>query len=167
MARGSTKRTLTARNLFGVAGGLVASLPALGAALVRPTISRALREKVVLAVTAVNECRLCAWGHTRWALAEGVPLAEINQILAGGVEGLHAADPAEAAALLFAQQYAESLDRFDAESLARLRTHYTERQVAEIVAAVRAITFGNLLGNTLEAWLDRVQGSGSRREKLP
>ena len=164
MATGSMKRTLTIRNLFRTTGGLVVSLPVLVAALVRPKISRALREKVVLAVTAVNGCRLCAWGHTRWALAEGVPLEEINRLLTGGGEALRAADPAEAAAILFAQSYAEGLDRVDPEALANLRRHYSRAQVAEIVAAVRAITFGNLLGNTLGAWLDRVQGRGSRRE---
>ena len=164
MATGSMKRTLTIRNLFRTAGGLVVSLPVLVAALVRPKISRALREKVVLAVTAVNGCRLCAWGHTRWALAEGVPLEEINQLLAGAHEGLRAADPAEAAAILFAQSYAEGLDRIDPEALASLRRHYSRAQVAEILAAVRAITFGNLLGNTLGAWQDRFHGSRGRRE---
>ncbi len=119
----------------------------------------------MLAVTAVNGCRLCAWGHTRWALAEGVPLEEINQLLAGAHEGLRAADPAEAAAILFAQSYAERLDRIDPEALANLRRHYDRAQVAEIVAAVRAITFGNLLGNTVDGLLDRVTGRAGRREE--
>jgi AhpD family alkylhydroperoxidase len=165
MATGSMKRTLRIRNLFRAAGGLVVSLPVLVAALVRPRISRALREKVVLAVTAVNGCRLCAWGHTRWALAEGVPLEEINQLLAGAHEGLRAADPAEAAAILFAQRYAERLDRIDPEALESLRRHYSRAQVAEIVASVRAITFGNLLGNTVDRLLDRVTGRAGRRKE--
>jgi AhpD family alkylhydroperoxidase len=160
MATGSTKRTLTARNVWRVTGGLVTSLPVLVVSLVRPRVPGALREKVVLAVTAVNECRLCAWGHTRWALAEGVPLEEINQILAGDDEALRAADPAEAAAILFAQSYAERIDRIDPEALASLRRHFSRAQVAEIVASVRAITFGNLLGNTVDTALARLRGHG-------
>ena len=36
-------------------------------------------------------------------MAKGVPLEEVNQILGGQVESLAAANPAEAAAILFAQ----------------------------------------------------------------
>ena len=50
MATGTRKRTLTRENLVGTVAGAVAS-----AALVRPKASAALREKVVLAVTAVND----------------------------------------------------------------------------------------------------------------
>ena len=63
------KRTFTlsllARSLLGAA----LYLPVLLVALLRPTTSRALREKVMLAVSAVNDCRYCNWVHTGLALA--------------------------------------------------------------------------------------------------
>ena len=65
------KRTFSlpryARSLAAVA----AASPVLVRALVRPRISRALREQVVLAVTSVNDCRYCNWGHTTLAPGHG------------------------------------------------------------------------------------------------
>ena len=99
--------------------------------------------------------RLCAWGHGHWARAYGVPLEEVNAILGQQAASLRAKDLAEAAALLFAQQYAEENGEVDPESIGNLRRHYDERQVGEILAYVRAITIGNLLGNTVDALLGR------------
>ena len=152
------KRTLTPDNLLRTVGRVVASGPVLVSAMVRPKTSAALREKVLLGVTSINDCRYCEWGHTHWALANGVPLEEVNQILGDQVGELAAKNPAEAAAILFAQHYAEHRDRIDPESIDNLRQHYSEAQVAEILAYVRAITLGTLTGNTADAFLDRLRG---------
>ena len=154
------KRTLTPDNLLRTVGRVVASGPVLVSAMVRPKTSAALREKVLLGVTSINDCRYCEWGHTHWALANGVPLEEVNQILGDQVGELAAKNPAEAAAILFAQHYAEHRDRIDPESIDNLRQHYSEAQVAEILAYVRAITLGTLTGNTADAFLDRFRGHG-------
>ena len=130
-------------------------VPSLLAALFRPKISAALREKILLGVTSVNDCRYCQWGHTHWAMAHGVPLEEVNQILGQQIESLQAKNPAEAAAILFAQHYAEHLDQFDPESIGNLRKHYSDAQVAEILAYVRVITLASLTGNTVDAFLGR------------
>jgi AhpD family alkylhydroperoxidase len=110
----------------------------------------------VLAVSSITDCRYCQWGHTHWALANDVSLEEINEILGHDLASLQARSPAEAAAILFARHYAENLDQIDPASLENLRGHYTDAQVAEILAYVRAITLGNLVGNTLDAVLARV-----------
>jgi AhpD family alkylhydroperoxidase len=149
------KRTLTPGNTFQTVANVVASGPVLLAALVRPKTSAALREKVMLGVTSVTDCRYCQWGHTHWAMAQGVPLEEVNQILGHQIESLKAKNPAEAAAILFAQHYAENLDRFDPESIENLRKYYSDAQVAEILAYVRVITLGSLTGNTVDAFLGR------------
>jgi AhpD family alkylhydroperoxidase len=149
------KRTLTRGNLFRTVANVVASSPVLLAALVRPRTSAALREKVMLGVISITECGYCRWGHKHWALAHGVPLEEVNQILGQQVESLQARDQAEAAAILFAQHYAENLDRLDPESIGNLRKHYSDAETAEILAYVRAITLGSLTGNTVDAVLGR------------
>jgi AhpD family alkylhydroperoxidase len=100
------KRTLTAGNFFRTVTDVLASGPVLLAALVRPKTSAALREKVMLGVTSITDCRYCAWGHSHWAMAHGVPLEEVNQILTQQIGTLDARNPAEAAAILFAQHYA-------------------------------------------------------------
>ena len=148
-------------------GDVVVSAPALLPALVRPKTSHALREKIMLAVSSVNECRYCQWGHAQLASAQGVSLEEINELL--GFQSLEAATSAEAAAILFAQSYAENGNRAEPGALAALRTHYGEAEVAEILAYVRAITLGNLTGNTVDAVVDRIRGRvrASRERRSP
>ena len=118
----------------------------------------------MLEVSAVNDCRYCQWGHTHLALAQGVPLEEINQIFGYQNESLAARDTAEAAAILFAQHYAESSGRVEPESIESLHEHYDDEQVDEILAYVRAITLGNLTGNSVDALLDRWRDSGEHRD---
>ena len=154
------KRTLGFDNLLSVLGAVMASSPVLLRALLRPRTSAALREKVMLGVTSVTDCRYCAWGHGHWAMAKGVSLEEVNQILGQQTEALQARAPAEAAAILFAQHYAEELEQFDPAAIDNLRTHYSDAQVAEILAYVRTVTLGGLTGNTLDAWLDRLRRMG-------
>ena len=153
---GTGKRTLTRENWWKALSAALASVPVLLRALIRPRIPRALREKIMLEVTAVNECGYCQWGHTHLALAQGVPLEEINQIFGYQNASLAARNTAEATAILFAQHYAERREGFDPESMENLRTCYNEAQAAEILAYLRAITLGNLAGNTLDALLDRL-----------
>jgi AhpD family alkylhydroperoxidase len=157
---GKARRTLTIGTCFTTLGKVFASGPALVSALLRPKTSAALREKVFLGVTSINDCRYCSWGHSHWARAHGVSLEEINQILSQQIESLQARNPAEAAAILFAQHYAEQLGRFDPQAIENLRQYYDDGQVREILGYVRIITFGNLLGNTLEDVLDRFQRRG-------
>lgn len=151
------KRTFADVGLLGPVANVVVAGPVLLRALARPRTSAALREKVMLGVTSVTDCRYCRWGHSHWAMANGVPLEEVNQILGQQTESLLAMNPAEAAAILFAQHYAEDLDRFDPKSIQNLRRHYGDAQVAEIVAYVRAIVLGSLIGNTVDAVLDRLR----------
>jgi len=162
------KRTLTAGNFLRTLANALVSSPVLLAALIRPKTSAALREKVMLGVISVTDCRHCQWGHTHWAMAQGVPLEEVNQILGQQIESLQAKNPAEAAAILFAQHYAENLDRLDPGSIGNLRKHYSDAQVAEILAYVRAITLGSLTGNTVDVLLGRTVSShqDTRKESL-
>ena len=46
-------------------------------------ISSAFRERLMLAVTSVNECRYCARVHSVEALKHGVDQPELEQILSG------------------------------------------------------------------------------------
>ena len=150
------KRTLTPDNFLGTAAKFVASIPVLVPALVSPKTSAALREKIFLGVTSVNEARYCKWAHTHWAMDQGVPLKEVEQILGFKIESQAAENSAEAAAILFGQHYAELLDQIDPGSMEKLRKYYTDAQVDEVLAYVRFITFTNLLGNTADAFLNRL-----------
>lgn len=154
---GKSKRTLTLRIFLRAITDFAASSPVLLAAMLRPKTSAALREKIMLGVTAVTDCRYCKWGHSYWAMAHGVPLEEVNQILGQQTESLRAKDPAEAAAILFAQQYAENLDGGNSASTENLQRYYSDAQAAEILAYARAITLGSLTGNSFDAVLSRLR----------
>lgn len=46
-------------------------------------VDHTFTEKIMLAVTQVNGCRYCSYGHTKAALKEGIPEDEIARIAAG------------------------------------------------------------------------------------
>jgi AhpD family alkylhydroperoxidase len=121
-------------------------------------VSKAFREKIMLAVTYVNGCRWCNYGHTRAALREGVSEDELRHL----VEGEFALLPeGEVVALVFAQHYAETEGHPDQEALQRLEETYGQDAARDIIAYIRLITMGNLLGNTFDALISRVQGKAA------
>ncbi len=154
------KRTLTPGNVLKTTANCAFAFPIIIRSIFRPKTSKPLREKVCLGVTAINDCRFCAWGHSHWATSQGIPLEEVNQILSNQDGSLKANDPAEAAAILFGQHYAEQLGEIDPESVKNLRNFFSRAEVREIVGYVYFITFTNLSGNTVDALLDRIRGKG-------
>ena len=156
------KPTLTTGNFFRTVVNLVNSLPSVVRAwpLQRPKTSAAMRERTFLGVTSVNETRYCKWAHTHWAMDQGVTLQEINQILSFQTEPLESKTPADAAAILFGQHYAQHHNRIDPESLENLSKYYSDSQVDEVLAFVHFITFTNLLGNTADAFFSLFRKNG-------
>lgn len=121
----------------------------------RVMLSPAFRERLMLAVTAVNRCRYCSFAHTRMALAAGVSNAEIAQIL-----DLAFSDcpPDEAPALAYAQHWAETDAAPDPAARERLLCEYGVIRAEAIEAVLRMIRVGNLLGNTFDYLLFRLSG---------
>ncbi|MEA3439781.1 MAG: carboxymuconolactone decarboxylase family protein [Chloroflexota bacterium] len=117
-------------------------------------VSKVFSERIMLAVTNVNQCRYCSYGHTRAALAAGVPEEQIRNLMAGEFDKL---PKDEVVALTFAQHYAESGGNPDPEALSRLVDTYGEATAQDILAYIRMITIGNLSGNTLDAFLSRLK----------
>ena len=154
------KRTLTSENILTTVANGAVSLPVIVRSAFRPKTSKSLREKIMLGVTAINDCRYCAWGHSHWAAAQGVSEDVIELILGNVHPSLVTSDPREAAAILFGQHYAEHLGRIDRDSLRNLRRHFSPAEVREIVAYVHFITFTNLGGNTVDVVLDRLVAEG-------
>ncbi|MFC4249053.1 carboxymuconolactone decarboxylase family protein [Natribaculum luteum] len=112
-------------------------------------VSDAFAEKIMLAVTAVNECPYCARYHTDLAADADVSRETVRQILENDVET--AVDDDELPALQFAQHYAESNADPDEAALEELYAVYGRQTGEDVLAYVRAIYFGNLLGNTYDA----------------
>lgn len=118
-------------------------------------VNQAFAEKIMLVVSAVNGCRYCSYGHSQAALAAGVSESELQRLLA---LDLGAFPENEVIALTFAQHYAEAQGQPDPTAWQRVVAYYGEETAKDILAYLRMITFGNLLGNTFDALLSRLAG---------
>lgn len=130
-------------------------------------LDRAFSERIMLAVTQVNDCRYCDYGHSLAALRAGVTREELEAIKDGDFS---AASEDELPALLFAQHYASEGGQPEDEAHEALIRAYGETKAARILLTIRMITIGNLLGNTFDALLSRLRGravlSGSAFEEI-
>ncbi len=147
---GFRKRFYTPRAFVRDLGEVLAHLPSFRETARSERVSRSFAEKIMLAVTQVNGCRYCAYGHTRAALAAGVDAEEIAQILAGDLEGF---TQEEAVALAFAQHWAEMGGQPDPDVERRFRAYYGPDVGEDILNWMRMIQMGNLMGNTFDALL--------------
>lgn len=116
-------------------------------------IDPAFRERLMLAVTEVNGCRYCLYGHARQALAQGIPQEEIEALAQGMFDG---SPPGEVPALLYAQHWAEANGEPDPAARDRLVDEYGEQVAEGIELALRMIRMGNLVGNTWDYILYRI-----------
>lgn len=126
-------------------------------------VSRPFAEKIMLAVTQVNGCRYCDYGHTQAALQMGISQQELQDLKAGLFDDL---PEEEVPALLFAQHYAESQGQPAPAAWDRLVETYGAAAAQDILAYIRMITIGNLYGNTFDALLSRFAGRPSADSTL-
>ena len=107
------------------------------------SLSLQLQERLMLAVTEVNGCALCSYGHSRMALEAGLSGQEIEELLGGQTDG---APKEELPAILFAQHYADTRGKPTAAAWAQLVSRYGQPQAAGMLGAIRMITVGNTWG---------------------
>ena len=143
------KKRFTARSLPRAIAHFMQNIPGLVRALRADRVDAQFAEKIMLAVTAVNECRYCTRYHTDMAQETGVDQATIDHILESDIDA--AVNETERPALVFAQQYAEANGDPHSETLSDLRAAYESETANDVLAFVRAIYFGNLSGNTFDA----------------
>ena len=110
-------------------------------------LDHAFRERIMLAVTAVNKCRYCSFAHSREALSRGVSQKEIETLASGMFEG----SPAEQIpALLYAQHWAEANGKPEEKARNQAVLTYGAEKVELLELAMRMIRSGNLMGNTFD-----------------
>lgn len=115
----------------------------------------AFRERLMLAVTQVNGCRMCSYAHSRMALSAGLSQADVDELAAGEFAG---SPPDEVPALLYAQHWAESDASPDPEVRQQIIERYGEAKTSQIELVLQMIRVGNLMGNTwdyLLYWISR------------
>ena len=118
-------------------------------------IAPAFAEKIMLAVTGVNDCTYCSYSHTRSALARGVDEAEIKKLLSGDVGDF---ETDEATALVYAQHWADTGGQVDPDARRRMVETYGEKKTVTIETFIKMVSFGNMCSNTVEAAKHGVTG---------
>ena len=116
-------------------------------------VSFPFRERLMLAVTAVNGCRYCSYYHAQEALKAGLPEEELQKLLVGVIDD---APPEELPALLYAQHWAETDGDPDPTVQQKLVETYGPERAQAIETVLHMIRTGNLLGNTGDYWLSKL-----------
>jgi AhpD family alkylhydroperoxidase len=112
-------------------------------------------ERLMLAVTEVNGCALCSYAHAKMALESGFSAEEVTSFLAGNDAFVV---PTEATAILFAQRYADVQGRVDEEEFQRVVSEYGAEAAKIILAAIRVMMGGNVIGLPYSALQSRLRG---------
>lgn len=121
-------------------------------------------ERLMLAVTEVNGCPICAYGHARVALRAGIAEDEIRQLLGGGFED---APARELLALTFAQHYADTKGRPDQDTWVRIQDEYGLDEALGILGAIRMIMWGNVVGIAYSGFRSRLVGDSLLGSSIP
>lgn len=111
------------------------------------------KERLMLAVTQVNDCRYCSYYHTRLALKANISIQELEDLLDGSVKS---SPQKERIALLFAQHWAEQKGDVEQEFKQKMIDTYGEKKTELIDIIIRTINFGNLMGNTFDYFLYKI-----------
>ncbi len=117
------------------------------------TFSPAFRERLMLIVTEVNECRYCSYAHAQMALEEGISKEEIRLLKQGTLSKF---PDEQMPAFLYAQHWAETDGDPDDSARERVVEEYGEMVVDQIEVAMEMIRTANLLGNTFDYIIYRI-----------
>ena len=118
-------------------------------------MTEAFKERLMLAVTEVNGCRMCSWAHAKIALEAGLSNEEIENMLGGQMADVPAD---QLPAVLFAQHYADARGKPSPEAWKSVVSRYGRDGAMAILGAVRGIMMGNAYGIPLGSFLSRLRG---------
>ncbi|MBK7407959.1 MAG: carboxymuconolactone decarboxylase family protein [Saprospirales bacterium] len=158
------RKIYTGRLLFHDLGFFIAHLGEIRGAMRNEQIGKAFMEKIMTVVTAVNGCAYCAWFHARQSVAAGISGEEVKNLLE--LQFQAGASDHEVMGLLYAQHFAETNRHPTKEMTDRLFVHYGDRTARDIILMIRIIYFGNLSGNTFDAFLSRLKGQKAPHSNL-
>lgn len=158
------KRIYTARGFVSDLRFLISHMPQIRKVMKAPAINKTFLEKIMTVVTAVNGCVYCSWFHAHQALASGISEEELRNLVR--MQFKQDATDFEVPALLYAQHYAETDRHPEAEMEKRLELFYGRETAAHIRLIIRMIFFGNLGGNTFDAFLSRWKGRPAQNSNV-
>ena len=117
----------------------------------------------MLAVTQVNNCKACAYGHSKIALEEGMSEEEIRGILSGDFSTV---PNKQLPAIMFSQHYADYKGKPSEAAYNQLIDHYGKDLAEAILGAIRMIMLGNVYGIGWGLLISRIKGKPDQRSNL-
>ena len=155
-----SRRIYTFSYLMKDIGFLLKNIPFIIKASRKKLVNKQLTEKIMLVVTAVNGCVYCEWFHAKMAKRSGISNAEIHDLLNSQFNVT--SKEAEIPALLYAQHYAETNRNPEKQMYNEFVEYYGINKARAIELNIRAIWFGNLSGNTFDAFRSRQKGQKAK-----
>lgn len=153
---GFKKRTMTAPQFVGSLASLVPELNVLYGIWVRNDLDPGFREELMLAVSRLNDCRFCTWGHQEWAHLSGVSNEELAQLEQLDPSGF---DRRKWVAISYVRALVKRDFKGVQPELRRTMQHkYSPREIRQIELVARVMDIGNRGSNTYEAMLSRLRG---------
>lgn len=150
------KKIFSPALLFSDLGYLISHGRAIARAMKNPEVGREFAGKIMMVVTAINGCTYCTWFHAKQAVEGGMSEDDMRSMFDLQFEA--SASAHELPGLLYAQHYAETNRQPDPDMTARLIGFYGEDTARDVMLMIRVIFFGNLLGNTFDAFPARLRG---------
>ncbi len=147
------RRTIKFKTLVRETAGLLRDRGQIRQAMRSEALAPAFRERLMLAVTAVNRCRYCSYAHSKMALKAGLSADEVAE-LCGGI--YNSCPPEEVPALLYAEHWAETNAVPEREARRKVVDLYGESLVSEMEVVLRMIRMGNMYGNLWDSFLHRI-----------
>jgi AhpD family alkylhydroperoxidase len=114
------------------------------------TLDAALRERVILHVSAINACDICTSVHVRAARRVGLEDADIQ---AACTLDLGERDDRTRAALRYAEARTLDVEGDNPDVVARFETLFSDDERAAVRATVDLFTFNNRFNNTWQRLL--------------
>ena len=154
---GHRKRTIGTFSFFGSLLSFATQLPTIFKIWQKHEIEAGFREELMLAVSKLNDCKYCAWGHHEWAHAVGISEEELDHIEHGDPEGIERAK-------WVAMSYVVALVSSDftdvpSELKREMQANYSEHEINEIELVAKIMDIANRGANTWDAMLSRLRGN--------
>ena len=153
---GHRKRTIGTFHFFGEILSFACQLPTMYRIWQKHEIEAGFREELMLAVSKLNDCKYCTWGHHEWAHAAGISEDELDHIEHGDPEGI---DRAKWVAISYVVALI-SLDKSNvpSELTQEMRANYSAREIKEIELIAKIMDVSNRAANTWDALQSRLNG---------
>jgi AhpD family alkylhydroperoxidase len=161
---GYRKKCYRLGEFFGDLGALFPRMTDIWDIWAKRRVDPLFREEIMVAVARTNECRLCTYVHTEWALSAGVSEGDRGEIARPQPSG---SDPGKGLAISYAESLASSDFRQVPEELRREVANLCGATgCRDIETVARVMTLANRSFNTVEALFSRMKGEPSGHSRL-